>query len=429
MSASLFRDSVLRAQRGDRLGSIRLQAPRLGWIFFGIGLLTVAAIFTLLLFGHYTRHERAVGTLVPSSGLLTLKPSHAGTVTRVYVQEGDDVHAGQPLIEVSSEQNSALLGDTDAVIAEQLQIKRDRLKHDLDEQQRLADLQANDLRTRIALLHGQALQLQRQIDLQRQRASSAMTLYSQWAKASKTGVVSKMELLQQRDTALQNQVQLKQLEGQGFELRQREEQLRGQLNQLPGNVSAKRNETERQLADVDQSIATNAAHRTLLLRAPTDGIVTSVLVHPGQTVTSEESALAVLPSSAKLIAELWVQSKSVGFIRAGEPVLIRYQAFPYQKFGQHSGTVLGVSRTAMSATEVSRLLGQDINGPRYRVKVAINNQSVVAYGKREPLRPGMELQASILLDQRRLIEWVVEPLSSLKYELSTRTKMPKTEAL
>lgn len=428
MSAGLFREEVLLAQRGEWLGSIRLQAPRLGWAFFGIGLMAVAVILALLLGGHYTRHEQVAGTLVPSSGLLTLTPIASGIVTSVQVREGDVVHAGQPLVEISGEQVSASLGDTDAAVAAQLQIKRNNLQDDLGNQQRLADLQAQDLRSRLALLHRQIAQMKQQVALQRQRADSAMKLYDQWAKVSKTGVVSQLQLLQQHDTALQNLVQLKELNGQAFQLRQQAEQLQGQLNQLPPTVSGKRNNTEGQLADVVQSLAQNAAHRAVLLRAPADGTVANVLVHSGQTVTAQQPLLTVLPAHAQLLAELWVPSKAVGFIHTGEPVVMRYQAYPYQKFGQHVGRVREVSRSAVSATEVSRLLGQNINDSRYRVEVALDGQGVMAYGKRESLRPGMTLNADVLLDRRRLIEWVLEPLYGFTHGLPSGATVQKAGA-
>lgn len=424
MSAGLFREEVLLAQRGEWIGSIRLQVPRLGWAFFGISVMAVAAILGLLLGGHYTRHEQVAGTLVPSSGLLIITPIVPGIVTRLQVREGDLVHAGQPLVEISGAQVSATLGDTDAAIAAQLQIKRNHLQADLDDQQRLSDLQKRDLRSRLTLLHGQMAQMEQQVALQQQRADSANALYDQWEKASKTGVVSKLQILQQHDTALQNLVQLKELKGQTFQLQQQAEQLQGQLDQLPLTVSSKRKDAEGQLADVAQSLAQNAAHRSVLLRAPADGTVTNVLVHPGQTVTAQQSLLTVLPAHARLLAELWVPSKAVGFIDTGDPVVMRYQAYPYQKFGQHVGRVREVSRSTVPATEVSRLLGQDIKDPRYRVEVDLDSQSVMAYGKRESLRPGMTLNADVLLDRRRLIEWVLEPLYGFSHELRTDVTVP-----
>src|SRR3546814_17659924 len=100
--------------------------------------------------------------------------------------------------------------------------------------------------------------MDQQIALQKQLADSAMALYEQWSKLGNSGIVSKLQLLQQQDTALQNLAQLKELTGQSFQLKQQAEQLQGQLDQLPATTSSKRNATERQLADVAQTQSQNA---------------------------------------------------------------------------------------------------------------------------------------------------------------------------
>lgn len=409
-ATGLYRMEVLAARQGEWLGSIRLQLPRFGWFFFGLGVFAAIAIVALLIGGQYTRHVRANGTLVPSEGSVLLTPSADGIVTRVLVREGDKVRAGQPLLEISGEKDSVALGDTHAAIAAQLQIKRERLLSDLDEQKRLASVQQKDLDSRKALLKEQVARLDQQIGLQRQRADSAMALYQQWSKLGNTGVVSKLQLLQQHDAALQELAQVKDLEGQRLQLEQQAAQLQTQIDELPATASSKRNETERELADVAQASSQNAAQRAVSLRAPYDGTVANILVHPGQVVFAQQPLMTVLPVKAQLLAELWVPTEAVGFIAPGERVTIRYAAYPYQKFGQYSGQVREVSRSAMPAADVSRLLGESIKEPRFRVQVALDSQSVLAYGRREPLKPGMTLKADVLLGQRRLIEWVFEPL-------------------
>ncbi|MCY1558531.1 hypothetical protein D9M68_954740 [compost metagenome] len=74
-----------------------------------------------------------------------------------------------------------------------------------------------------------------------------------------------------------------------------------------------------------------------------------------------------------------------------------------------------ISRSALGAGEPGVLTGSARQGePFYRVTVALAAQAVTAYGKPEPLKPGMLLEADILGEKRRLIEWVFEPLYSLK---------------
>jgi membrane fusion protein len=419
LTESLFRQEVVEARRTEWLGSIRLRAPRIGWALLGFGTCILAAFLLLLVAGHYTRYERVEGTLVPSGGLITSLPASAGVVIRVLVHEGDKVRAGQPLVELSSEQNSTSLGATHAVIASQLQIRLERLESDIEEQESSADLQKRSLRSQLDLIRAQRDQLEQQIALQQQRADSATAIYQSWKSLGSTGIVSKLQILQQHDAALAYLVDVKKLRAQRFQLLQQDAQLQGELTRLPASIMAKRNDTERQIAELTQSMAENAAQRSNVVCAQVDGIVTNVLVHPGQATIAQQTMITLLPDGSHLQAELWVPSRAVGFIHVGELVVMRYQAYPYQKFGQHIGQVLEVSRSAVSAVDVGRVLGKNVDDSRYRVEVSLDSQRVLAYGQSEALKSGMSLEADVLLDRRRLIEWIWDPLASFAEEIKS----------
>jgi membrane fusion protein len=128
--------------------------------------------------------------------------------------------------------------------------------------------------------------------------------------------------------------------------------------------------------------------------------------------------LSILPQGSKLEAQLLVPSRAIGFIGAGNRVVLRYQAYPYQKFGQQYGRVVQVSRSALSHAEAASLVGQNVAAPLYRVLVRLDRQSIDAYGKAEALKPGMALDADILLDRRSLWQWVFEPLYGLRQQLA-----------
>jgi membrane fusion protein len=99
---------------------------------------------------------------------------------------------------------------------------------------------------------------------------------------------------------------------------------------------------------------------------------------------------------------------------------MRYQAFAYQKFGQQYGHITDISRSALSPGELAVLVGQSSRQaePMYRVRVKLDSQNVLAYGKQQPVKPGMALNADILMDRRRLIEWVFEPLYGMAHHLA-----------
>jgi len=155
----------------------------------------------------------------------------------------------------------------------------------------------------------------------------------------------------------------------------------------------------------------------VVIRAPSDGIIANELLQPGQTVAAGQPMVSILPAGSVLEAQLLVPSRGVGFIEPGNQVVLRYQAFPYQKFGQKYGRIVQISRSALSATEVAELAGQQTQEPLYRVMVTLDQQQVMVYGKPEALRPGMAIEADILMERRRLIEWVFEPLYGIGHHL------------
>jgi membrane fusion protein len=138
-----------------------------------------------------------------------------------------------------------------------------------------------------------------------------------------------------------------------------------------------------------------------------------VLVEPGQMVVAGMPLATLIPEGSRLEVHLFAASRSIGFVRAGQEVLVRYLAYPHQKFGAYRARVLAVSRNAMAAGELGFVPPDGSREPLYRIKAALESQSVLAYGRPQPLQAGMQVEADILLDRRRLIEWIFEPLLSL----------------
>jgi membrane fusion protein len=229
----------------------------------------------------------------------------------------------------------------------------------------------------------------------------------------KDGTFSQVELEKYQADALNGRAQLNVLTRQRLDTEQQLRTLQDQLQQLPLTTGALRNELRFRLSGINQSLAQSEAQRAVVLRAPRDGVVANLAVQNGQTVTAGQRLLSILPQGSLLQAELWLPSRAVGFIETGNRVVLRYPAFPYQKFGQKAGRILEVSRSATAASELTTLLGRTISEPLYRVLVELDQQTVSAYGKAEQLKPGMTVDADILLDRRRLIEWVLEPLFSV----------------
>ncbi|MBJ9939415.1 HlyD family efflux transporter periplasmic adaptor subunit [Burkholderia multivorans] len=413
MTDALFRQEALDATKHKLMGTVALYSPPYRWLTVGIVSAFALAIVAFLTFGTYTKRERVAGQLLPAKGLLSVAPPLAGTVIDMHVREGQTVAAGEALVAVSGEITTQL-GATRAMVGQQLKFQRERLQTDLARQTQLSDEARRGLWVQEAALNDQLEQIAQQ---KRQRTRQAELSRRQLDKLQamrEEGYASNSQVEHQEATLLDAQTRLQDLARQRLDVDRQLAQIRQQLRELPLNTRNRQNDIERKLAELDQSIAENEARRTVILRAPQASVVAALLAKPGQLVGAGQTIVSLLPQGAPLEAQLMVPSRAIGFVRTGARVVLRYEAYPFQKFGQQFGRVVDVSRTALAPQEVANLTGRtNVSEQLYRVVVALDRQDILAYGKREALRPGMALEADMLIDRRRLIEWVLEPLYAL----------------
>lgn len=241
----------------------------------------------------------------------------------------------------------------------------------------------------------------------------ARKILERYRRLSGDHFVSELELQQQK------QILLDQVSARQALERQRRSILRtiAQLEQALAEMPAQR---ETQSAVLEQELAAIARDRVqaqtgaeLLVKAPAAGIVASRVVEVGQAIQAGQPLLTLLPEGSRLEAQLLLPSRAIGFIEPGDRVLLRYQAFPHQKFGHHRGTVSQVSRSALAPQKSAMAGAGSSSEPVYRLRVELEAQAIMAYGTPEPLRPGMLVEADILGESRKLYEWVLEPLYSV----------------
>lgn len=418
MEQSLFRQEALDAANRGNLGIVALYCPPYRWLVISVVVLITAATALFFIFGSYTKYESSTGELLPKNGMLIIPPPVSATVVDIPVKEGQHVEKDDVLMVLSSEV-STQLGPTRQVIAENLKGQRERLQQDLVTLEKLHQVEMKGLTDTIASLKLQQEQLKLQLTHRRKQVSLAKMQLDKLEAMHNEGYASSRQMEEQESNLLDSQARYQEYQRQLLDISQKIVQTEQQLHEKPLDDEKKRNDIERQLADNRQSMAENEARRSFELRAPKSGYVGMIMVKNGQMLTAGQSAIAVLPSNTELVARIMVNTQSIGFIQPGQRVVLRYKAFPYQKFGQQYGKVIEVSRTALSPQEVTTLTGKNnIQEQQYRVLVSLDKQSITAYAQNEKLKPGMALDADFIVDKRRLYEWVLEPIFALGHKIS-----------
>lgn len=414
----LFRPQALAERRTRWLGTVLL-APQLSHsLFAAFAALAASAVLALLFFAEFTRTARISGWLMPDQGLLRIVAPLQGVISQLHVQEGAEVRKGQPLLVLSTELQSEAVGATREEIVRRLMSRRDSLIAERDLQHRLHRQELADLKSRVDTLEEEQLSLERERDLQRARLALAEETERRQRRLRDDGVVPVQRLEQAQKERIDEALNLRSIERAWASLQGSRLTLEGELRNLPLKYASKVADMERSIAALEQQLAETEAQRQLVILASQDGTVTALQAEVGSSVNTSVPLLAIVPAGSKLEAQLFSPSRAIGFVQPDQRVLLRYQSFPYQKFGHYEGTVVSVSRSAISPAELTQQLAGltslfRTDEPLYRITVALASQTVTAYGKPVALQPGMQLEADVLIERRRLIEWILDPLFSV----------------
>ncbi|MCW5661108.1 MAG: HlyD family efflux transporter periplasmic adaptor subunit [Burkholderiaceae bacterium] len=410
MSTPLFRPEAIEASRQQWLGEVRLVRPVSLSVLVVLLLLCAMAIGTWLVLGEYTRKAHVRGVLVPDRGWIRLVSPQVATVAERRVSQGQAVRAGDVLFVLSLEHQTRD-GGAQQRVHRSLLARQDSLLESLDAQQRLSREQDAALSLRLSTLQRETGQLDSEMELQRQRLLLSQQSLARLESLRAEGFATTAQIQAKSEEVLGLRAQVASLERQRSTLARDIVALEGQRRELPLQVRARAGELQREAQALAKEAAESDAKHELLIRAPQDGTVAAVLAEPGQSVAPDAALASLVPADARLQAHLYAPSSALGFIRPEQPVHLRVAAFPHQKFGHQPGQVLQVSSTPLQAGELAALpLASKPNEPLYRVTVSLQQQHVIAYGREQPLAAGMQLEADVLLERRRLVEWLFAPV-------------------
>jgi membrane fusion protein len=434
-SLPLFRPEVTASQSQQSLGAIRLAQPIAGWLVASVALAVTIGLIVFITAGSVTKKAHITGITVPVGGTISIVAASAGVVRHKLIAEGQSVSVGQTLFELSTERQGDQ-GEITQLIAQQLAARQ----HSLESEASLRTIQTNDkrqsLELRLTNLGTEARQLEQEITLTQRRYALAQDSVNKYQQLQASGYVSSAQTQQKQEDLIDIETRLSTLKRNKLQLESDRLSFIAQQRELSNTLATEQAQLQRALASLQQEIAENRNRKSNLITATESGIVTTINVQPGQMVSLGQTLATLIPHPAPqsintntehnddlLEVQLYAPSRTAGFVSQGQTVLIRYQAYPYQKFGLQKGTVTDVSTTPFAPNELpphltstilsnaqQSIQGFNSNEALYRIKVKLAQQTIEAYGKAQRLKPGMTLEADVQQDKRKIWEWVLEPV-------------------
>lgn len=418
----LFRKEVFVAQQNKWTGQVILTRPFSFLFLTFCAFLITLCIIIFLIFGSYTNKTTVEGQLLPTMGVVRVYSSDIGTITHKFVEDGNFVKAGEPLFKLSTSRFGEK-GNVQAKLAAEANLKKTLALQELERLKRIHQNEQKNVHNNIHRLNNQLENIKQQITGQNRQIRLAEKTLNKNKFLASQGAVSQQDKMTAESHLLEQRSRLESLKReQNNAIRELDEQ-KITLSSLPERHKTELSQLNRAITEMNQEILDFDLKSEQTIRASKSGYISTINVDIGQQVEPSKLLLSIVPEQTELVANLYIPSKAVGFIKPKDKVVLRYQAYPYQKFGHATGEIISVARTALGKQELSGLgiiftNPTLLNEPAYLVKVKLEKQTIKAYGENKPLQIGMILEADILHERKKLYEWVLDPLYSISGKIN-----------
>lgn len=405
----LYRPEAVQHFRERLYGEVRLSRDETHWaysVLIGLLLLLVLAA----LFGvSYPRRQTVSGWLQPDLGRMELRADAPAVVDAVLVQPGQAVRAGQPLVLLRSPKSARDGSPANGAQAAALQREGQQLRLQQEQVQAQSLLRQARLRQERALLQQEVALLRQQMEAQTHRIEIARQQHQQTEALVRQGFSPQQDAQKTQVQWLEARQALGELEQRLLLKQQEVAQREHDIRRQPVDEAAQRAALEERLASVQQQAAEADQRQQWAINAPANGKVLRLALKPGQSASADTVLAELLPEGAALEAELYAGSAAITELREGATVRLRLDAYPHEKYGSLRGRLRHIEPTSTqwSAAALAQLPFGVPRGPVYILRVQIEPQEL-------PLRPGMSLQADVILERRRLIEFLLAPLLAVR---------------
>ncbi|MCA6117361.1 HlyD family efflux transporter periplasmic adaptor subunit [Bradyrhizobium sp. WSM 1738] len=410
---ALFRQEAIdflhqRHSWGEVVSLQPISSTILSWTLAGL----VAFILVFISIAQYARKETVTGYLTPTFGAVKILVPQQGFIKELHVKEGQEVAEGDPLLTIVTSQISANGDDVNAAVLAALARQREVVERQIAAEERRTASEHERLASTIKGIEGEISQLEDQRNIQNERLKLSESFVSTGATLIAKGALPAVELKRREQAALEQAQSLASLDQQITVRRTQLSDAQHTLEQLPTVAAERLRVLRSDLSWIEQRTAEVDGRRAYVITAPTSGRVSTVQATVGKVADPKHMQLEIIPLDSSLQAELFFPTRASGFVRPGQQVRILYDAFPYQKFGTYRGTVAKVSHTILTGNDATGPI--TLQEPAYRVTVLPERPDIDAYGRKMPLQPGMLLKADVILEQRTLMQWLLDPLLSAR---------------
>ncbi|MBM9407389.1 HlyD family secretion protein, partial [Klebsiella pneumoniae] len=346
-----------------------------------------------------------------------------GFIIKQYVKIGDLVKKNQPLYEIDVSRNTSS-GNVSAAQVESINEKiynsEEIIKKLVHNKKQTLNALNEQLKTSTDSLKVTIRMLQNtQAGLKKMHDNLAS-----YDKYLSDGLITKDQYNYQHSLYFQQQSAYQSLVSQKM-------QLESQITQLNSDKVTKAADFDNQISsqynqtnDYKNQLIESNANGNLIVKATADGRIESLSATQGQTVDNGSSLAQIKPiGNVEYYLILWLPNNSIPYLKIGDSINIRYDAFPADKFGQFPGEIISISSMPASRQEMSEYTNVNNGSTQqelalYKAIVKIKDKEFSYKGKTLSLSNGLKAQAVVFLEERPLYMWMFTPIYKISQSVS-----------
>ena len=385
--------------------------------------LFLIALILSLIFCTFTQRIDVRGEVITLPHSVNVFAPQQGFVVNQHVKVGDIVNKGQPLYELDVSRNT-INGN---VSAAQIEVINEKIANAEDIISKLTHNKAETLTAldkQIKTTSASLAETNRMLATTQVGLNKMHTNLSSYDKYLKDGLITKDQYNYKHSLYFQQQSAYQSLVTQKM-------QLESQLTQTNSDKITKAADFDNQISsqhnqinDYKNQLVESNANGNLIIKATTNGKIESLAVTNGQMVENGSSLAQIKPTGdIEYYLILWLPNNTIPYVKPGDTINIRYDAFPADKFGQFPGKVISISSVPASRQEMAEYTNVN-NGTSqqelalYKAIIKIKDKTFNYNGKTLTLSNGLKAQAVVFLEERPLYMWMFTPFYKMTQSVS-----------
>lgn len=412
---TVFREEA-DCQKNRLYGKVSLAQPISIYYTFSVLFISFIFIVLFLCFSNYSKKESIQGYLVLDKGIIHVYPNKVGSIEKIHVSEGELVKKGDSLATIVLKQ-SMLSGDElgDSIINE-LNLQISLLEENLEINNAIKLKDISRINTSIHNYNNSTIVLSNLERLTREKLAIHESQHIKNRKLYMDGFISTEKRQVQKEKLLKIKQELENIKSDKIKITSQINIAKANLDVIPNKNSLLINEISKQRSQLLRKILEIKSNYKFVVKAAESGTITSIKVVAGGTTSANIPLLSLIPEGAELVAELFLPTRSAGFINYNNEVRLRFDAFPFQRFGSLTSSISTIDKILLIDDKDNNPI--TISEPVYRLRAKLSEQTIQGHGNTYHLKNGMLLEADIILEKRKLIDWLLAPLYTFKGKLN-----------